>query len=226
MGQAIGEILAPAVGVALSPMPIVAVILMLFTPRARQTGPAFAIGWVLGLVVVVGIVLLVADPANMADEENNPSTTSAIIHLVLGLALVFLAFKQWQGRPKEGEEPEMPKWMQSIDKITPVVALGFGALMSGLNPKNLIFDIAAGTSIAQAGLSTAEEIVAMLVFVVLASVTVAGVVIWYLIAGKSAEAKLDAMKTWLTHNNAVVMAVLLLVIGVSQVGKGIGGLFG
>ena len=55
-------------------------------------------------------------------------------------------------------------------------------------------------------------------------VSVGGVVIWYLIAGKSAEAKLDLMKVWLTRNNAVVMAVLLLVLGVSQVGKGIGGL--
>jgi len=225
LGQAIGEILAPAVGVALSPMPVVAVILMLFTPRARQTGPAFAAGWVLGLIVVVGIVLLLADPADLADSENNPSTASAVIHLVLGLALVFLAVRQWQGRPKEGEEPEMPKWMQSIDKITPAVAFGFGALMSGVNPKNLIFDIAAGTSIAQAGLSTGSEIVAMFVFVVLASVTVAGVVIWYLIAGKSAEAKLTELKGWLTRNNATVMAVLLLVIGVSQVGKGIGRLF-
>jgi len=42
----------------------------------------------------------------------------------------------------------MPTWMQSIDKITPPLAFGFGALMSGLNPKNLIFAVAAGTSIA------------------------------------------------------------------------------
>jgi threonine/homoserine/homoserine lactone efflux protein len=96
--------------------------------------------------------------------------------------------------------------------------------MSGINPKNLIFDVAAGTSIAQAGLSTGEQIVVMLVFTVLASISVVGVVIWYLIAGKSAEARLDLMNVWLTRNNAVVMAVLLLVFGVSQVGKGIGGL--
>jgi len=51
-------------------------------------------------------------------------------------------------------------------------------------------------------------------------------VIWYLIAGKNAEVKLNEVKGWLTKNNAVVMAVLLLVLGVSQVGKGIGGLFG
>jgi hypothetical protein len=38
-------------------VPIIAVILMLATPRARSTGSAFAIGWVAGLVVVSVIVL-------------------------------------------------------------------------------------------------------------------------------------------------------------------------
>ncbi len=83
------------------------------------------------------------------------------------------------------------------------------------------------TSIAQADTSTGGRILALIVFVLIASVTVGGVVIWYLIAGKSAAAKLNEVKGWLMRrNNAVVMAVLLLVLGVSQVGKGIGGLFG
>jgi hypothetical protein len=55
--QAVGGLLPSAVGVALSPVPIIAVILMLATPRARSTGSAFAIGWVAGLVVVSVIVL-------------------------------------------------------------------------------------------------------------------------------------------------------------------------
>lgn len=35
---------------------------------------------------------------------------------------------------------------------------------------------------------------------------------------------LDSLRGWLTQNNATVMAVLLLVIGVVLLGKGIGGL--
>jgi hypothetical protein len=33
---------------------------------------------------------------------------------------------------------------------------------------------------------------------------------------------LESLRTWLVHNNATVMAVLLLVIGVVVIGKGIG----
>jgi hypothetical protein len=35
---------------------------------------------------------------------------------------------------------------------------------------------------------------------------------------------LESLRGWLVHNNATVMAVLLLVIGVSVIGKGIGNL--
>ena len=226
MGEAIGAILTPAVGVALSPLPIVAVILMLFSAKARTNGPAFVLGWVIGLAVVLTIVLAAAGPAGMADAEEDLSAASGLIHLLLGLALLALAFQQWRQRPREGEAPAMPKWMRSIDSVTPVVAFGLGAFLSGLNPKNLIFDISAGTSIAQAGLSTGEEILVAIVFIVLASVSVAGPVIWYLLAQEQAARTLDVVKGWLERNNATVMMVLLGVLGVSQIGKGLPGLFG
>ena len=45
MGEAIGQVLPMAVGVALSPIPIIAVVLMLVTPRAKVNGPMFIVGW-------------------------------------------------------------------------------------------------------------------------------------------------------------------------------------
>jgi hypothetical protein len=40
MGAAIGDILPLAVGVAISPVPVIAIVLMLGTPRARSNGLA------------------------------------------------------------------------------------------------------------------------------------------------------------------------------------------
>jgi len=59
MGEAIGQSLPLAVGVALSPLPIIAVVLMLTSPRARANGPAFVLGWLIGLGVVGALVLAV-----------------------------------------------------------------------------------------------------------------------------------------------------------------------
>ena len=48
MGRATGDFLPSAVGVAISPLPIVAVVLMLVTPRGRVDGPVFLVGWLVG----------------------------------------------------------------------------------------------------------------------------------------------------------------------------------
>ena len=44
MGGAISEVLPFAIGVAISPVPIIAVILVLFSARARANGTMFLIG--------------------------------------------------------------------------------------------------------------------------------------------------------------------------------------
>jgi Sap, sulfolipid-1-addressing protein len=62
--------------------------------------------------------------------------------------------------------------------------------------------------------------------VVIASLSIAVPVIYYLIGGESAKKTLDGWKAWLGANNATVMAVLLLVIGVVLGGKGLGALIG
>jgi Sap, sulfolipid-1-addressing protein len=225
MGEAIGASLPAAIGVAISPLPIVAVILMLLSARARTNGPAFAVGWVLGMAVVFAIVFVLTDPADVENSSTETSTTASVIQLIIGLLLLFLAYRQFAGRPKAGETPDMPKWMQSIDTMKPAVAFGLGALMSAINPKNLLLDVAGATAIAQIDTGWGSKIGAAIVFIIIASVSVGGIVIWFLVAGKSAEEKLNQLKGWLLQNNAMVMAVLLFVFGIVTFGKGFGGLF-
>ena len=63
----------------------------------------------------------------------------------------------------------------------------------------------------------------MAVFTVLASSTVVVPVVGYLSARDRMAAPLERLRAWLTQNNAAVMAVLLVVLGVALIGKGIGG---
>ena len=99
-----------------------------------------------------------------------------------------------------------------------------GCLLSGVNPKNLTLCIAAGVSLGSADLSTDDVVIAAVVFVVIASLSVAGPVLAYLAARSRMQKPLDELRGWLTLHNAAVMSVLLLVIGVSILGKGLGGL--
>jgi threonine/homoserine/homoserine lactone efflux protein len=222
VGQAIGDLLPSAVGVALSPVPIIAVILMLGTPRARSNGPAFAVGWVLGLVVVSVIVLAAASGAD--DPDSGASTSADTVKLVLGLVFLVMALRQWRGRPREGEEPTMPKWMSALNEFGAGKSFGLGAVLSGVNPKNLALTLAAAASIAQARLDGAESAAAVAVFVVLASLTVAGPVIFFLLAGDAASKPLASIKAFMSEHNAVIMMVVLLVLGAKLLGNGISGL--
>ena len=222
LGQAIGDLLPTAVGVALSPIPIVAVVLMLGTPKARSNGPAFAIGWVAGLVIVSVIVLLVAGDADQADSGS--SDVVNIVKLAFGLLLLRIAVQQWRGRPKSGEEPTLPTWMAAIDEFRPGKSLGLGALLSGVNPKNLALTAAAAATIAQAGLSGGETTVAVAVFVVIGSVTVAGPVLVYLLMGDKAAHLLATMKGFMSAYNNVIMMIVCLVLGAKLIGNGIAGL--
>jgi threonine/homoserine/homoserine lactone efflux protein len=222
MGQAIGDLLPSAAGVALSPVPIIAVILMLGTPRARSNGSAFGVGWILGLTVVSVIVLVAAGGADDAD-----STTSATVDwITLGLGAVFLlmARRQWRARPRPGVESEMPRWMAAVDRFSGGRSLVLGAALSGVNPKNLALTLAASASIAQAGLSGGETTLAVAIFVVIGSLTVVGPVVFYLVAPDRAVGPLESIKQFMTEHNAVIMMIVLVVLGAKLIGQGISGL--
>lgn len=220
MSQGIAEVLTFAVGVAVSPVPIIAVILMLFSSRAKVNGPMFLLGWGSALTIVSFAVYFLSD-AGDPSTSSGASDTISWGTLVLGALMLALAVRNWQKRPAPGEVPDMPKWMDGIDDLKPVKALAFGVLLAGVNPKNLILTVGASTGLAQLGLETADAVVSLIVFVAIGSLSIAVPVIYYLVGGDRARAKLDEMKAWLTTHNDAVMAVLFLVFGVKLIAEAI-----
>jgi len=222
MGEAVGQILPMAVGVALSPVPIIAVILMLVTRQARVNGPAFIIGWLIGLAIIGIVVIGILGGAGSSSGE--PAMWVLWLELVLGLLLLLVAWRQFGTRPHAGETAAVPKWMGAIDAFTLAKALGAGVLLSGLNPKNLLLGVGAAATIAQLGISTGEQAVAYVVFALIATIGVAAPVVIYFALGDRAPAVLDRMKGWMGQNNAVIMTILCLIIGVKLIGQALGGL--
>jgi threonine/homoserine/homoserine lactone efflux protein len=223
VAEAIGQVLSLGVGVALSPVPIIAVVLMLGTPRARSNGPAFLLGWVFGLAAVGAVVLVVAGGAG-ANEDAEPATWVDVVKIALGVLLALVAVKQWRGRPRAGDEGEMPKWMHTIDSFTPGRSLGIAAALSGINPKNLLLTVGAAAAIVQTGIDTGEQAIALGVFVLVGTFGPGIPVAIYFALGARAKRLLDDLKAWMGTHNAAIMAVLCLVIGVKLIGDGISGL--
>ena len=114
--------------------------------------------------------------------------------------------------------------MGTIDSFTAGKSLGIGVLLSAVNPKNLAMSVAAGLAIAQAGIPTGQEAVALIIYVLIAASTVLGPVIVYFAMGDRAATILGGWRKWLEENNAVVTAVVLLVLAAVLIGQGITGL--
>ena len=220
MGSVIGAILPLAIGIAISPIPIIAAILMLLSPKARGTSVGFLLGWIVGILVAVTIFTLVSSvlPDGGSDESK---PIHGIIQIVLGAGLLFLALRQWRSRPEPGTDPALPKWMSAIDTMNAGKGFGLGFLLAAVNPKNLLLGASAGVTIGSAGLPVGSIAVVIGVFTVIAAASVAIPVIAYLVFPKRMSAPLESLRKWLVHNNATVMAVLLLVIGFVLIGKGI-----
>jgi threonine/homoserine/homoserine lactone efflux protein len=226
VGSAIGGSLPLAVGVAVSPVPIIAVVLMLTTRRGRVNGPVFVLGWLCGLAVVGTIVLCVVGPSGSSGSSGSPATWVSWAKIVLGVLLLLVAARQFRGRPVDGETAAMPKWMAAVDTIKPPAAFGLAAVLAGVNPKNLLMAVGGAAAIAQTGISGGQQAVAYAIFALIGTLGVGIPVGIYFALGDRSAHILGGLKDWMSRNNAVIMAVLCLVIGVKLIGDAIGGLVG
>jgi threonine/homoserine/homoserine lactone efflux protein len=222
MWQAIGETLPAAMGVALSPFPVIAIVLVLGSPHAVRNGVAFMTGWLVGLCGLAALALYVFDAADEPDSTGN--TLIDILRVVVGALMLLRAVQKWRGRPRRGEEPEMPKWMAGIAEVSAPRALRLGVLLGGLNPKNLALLMSATTSIAALGLHGTDAAVAVGWFVLLGSSTVIGAVVVRAVGGEDAAEPLDAVKRFMIANNTVIMMIVLLLLGAKILGDGLAGL--
>ena len=143
-------------------------------------------------------------------------------NIALGVVLLALARRNWRKRPAPGEEAAMPKWLATVESVSPVKALGLGVALAAVNPKNLILTAGAAAGLAQVpgpvddgrrrrhrGVRRDRQPHHRRPGGLRAGRRGAG------------KATLDSAKAWLTAHNAAVMGVLFLVFGVDLIAKGL-----
>ena len=113
--------------------------------------------------------------------------------------------------------------MRALDDFHWPKALGAGLVLSAANPKNLLLAVAGAAVIAQAGLSGGEEAASLAIFVLIGTIGVAAPVVLFFALGARSRDVLDRLRGWLAAHNAVIMAVLLIVIGAKILGDAISG---
>jgi Sap, sulfolipid-1-addressing protein len=224
MIEVLFEIIPYAVGIAISPVPIITVILSLFSTRAGWNGTAFLLGWALGILVVCIPVLIYTEGAKVTTVAD-PSRMASVIRVILGSLLLIAAVRRWLKRPKSPEEIKVPKWLMMIEVISPVKVLLVGFFFAVLtNPKNFALTVAGSLPIANSLLPVPMKSVLVTAFILVSSLGIATPVSLYFMAGESAKRILNNWKTWLVANNSAVMAIMFLIFGIIIFSEGMRGL--
>jgi len=219
MRQVIGEILPLAVVVMVSPINIIAAILLLFSPRPVPAAAAYLVGFAAGVGAVLVAFDLVAEQVDWSSSD--ASRGGALLRLALGVWLLVAAVKKLRKRGATDGPPELPPRMRGISSMAPGRAATTGLAIGALNPKNLAMALASALAIGAAGLSGGESALVIAVYVVLASVGVAAPLVVTLALGDRSPPVLETWRDWLARNNDVVMAVLYFVFAAVLIGNGI-----
>ena len=214
---AIGDSIPMAAGIALSPLPI-AIVLTILQSERPSNAPAFLLGWVSG-IFGIGVIVFMMPGLDTAAGE--PTPLSGWLRLLLGCILLGLAVWKWRRRPSADDAVEVPKMLSRLDTISGGKAVSVGFMASALNPKNLVLTFAAAAAIDASMATPSQQIVALTIYTVVASLSVVIPTISYSLFTDQIQPVLADWKDWLIRNNAVVVSVLLVVFGVLIIGYGL-----
>ena len=96
-----------------------------------------------------------------------------------------------------------------------------GFLLSAINPKNLLLTFAGAASIYASKATPSQQAIALIVYAVVASLSVALPIIGYRLFTERVQSVLADWKDWLLRNNAAVVTALLIVFGALIIGSGL-----
>ena len=221
MRQVIGDVLPFAVVVMVSPINIVAAILLLFSKRPLLNASCYLVGFVVGLTLVIGGLTVLANAIGLVSGSDR-SRGASVFLLALGAALIIVAVRKFHRRPGPDEPASLPEWMDGIAGFSARRSFAIGAAIGAGNPKNIAVALGTSVAVSSAGLTTAQQVVVLVVYIFLACLGVAAPIVTMLVLGDRAGAVLVGWKAWLTRNNSTMMAVIYLFFGIFLIGKNLG----
>lgn len=222
MRSVVGDLLPLALVVAVSPINIVAAILLLFSKRPIANATVYLLGFILGVAAMLSGLTALADVIGLSPETDRSRGASALL-LALGLFLIVAGVRKFFQRPGPEEKADQPGWMKGIADFGAGRSFLVGVSVGALNPKNIAVAFASAVVVATAQLPVGQQVGVIAIYTLIASIGVATPIVAALALGDRSESVLSGWREWLDRNNGTVMAVIYLFFGVILLGKGIAG---
>jgi Sap, sulfolipid-1-addressing protein len=210
--ELLSSLVAPALAIAVNPVPIMASVTLLTTAHGKRNALYFiATMWVI-MLAVGAVTITIAG----SSTSSSTSTGGAAIEAAFGLIFLAAAVQQWLTKPVEGKDPG---WMKALDKtglvagVTLAVSLtNYALLTTGVD------------DIARSGLSKSAQIGALVFFVAIATSTIVLPLLVYLVRPAWARKQLGRLRDWLMRHSRVILITVFALMGVLFVAEGVNGL--
>ncbi|MCU7820672.1 GAP family protein [Kitasatospora sp. DSM 101779] len=198
--------------ITLGPLHNSAFILLLSSQRGARKGLAFLLSWLANLVAVVVCVLLLTGGTPPA-HHSTASTAADAAELAIGVGLAGYGGYRHR-RPPRPHGP--PRWTARVDQASLGTAAGLAWL---LQPWALVG--AGAAVVVDADLSSLADWIALAVYCLLATLSLAVMEVYALRAPAAADARLNALRTWLAQHQERLIVTLSLVAGLYLTARGI-----
>lgn len=205
-----------AIGGSIAPPLLLLTILFLGSQRPLPNAGALMLGYftTCAVIGISGITLF-------GGAEDAVSTVGRVISVTVGVLLLVLGLRTVLAPPDPDSTP--PKWMESINSMSPPRAFGFGMVLFPLQVKNLAIFFACVNLIIASSLSPQGSIVALMLVLVIFAIPVLVLIGLYAAAPQRASEMLGSLRAWMEKNNRPVTLVICLVVGAFFLVRGLWG---
>jgi hypothetical protein len=195
-----------AIGGSVAPPLLLLTILFLSSQRPLPNASALALGY-FTTCAVIGISGLLL----FGGAESTVATVGRIISATVGALLIILGLRSMLDSSDPDASP--PRWMESINAMSPPRAFGFGMALFPLQVKNLAIFVACLNLIIASSLRPRGSIVALMLVLVIFAIPVLVLMGLYAAVPQRATTMLGSFQAWMGRHNRAITVAICFVLG-------------
>lgn len=211
MFEALSKSFPMALGLAFSPLPSIAIVMLLMTPKAKRNAPFFLVGWILGILAIGALIILLP---KVVSYEGVLIDTPDSVKIIFGILVLVAIYPIWSRRPKQGAPIKIPKIFVSIDKFGVKRSFFLGFMLSGVNIKNMALTSSGAAHIRTSSLDdNFTAFLALTIFSIIGSFSILLPTSIYFLSTEKMDRLFLNWRNWLIINKSNIIIVILLIFG-------------
>lgn len=209
------NLLILGIATTISPLFVIAAVLMMSESEKVRTSWAAAFGWAVSIGVCCAAMVVLGGVVHDSGSAHRKHWWFGAIDLAIGLVVAYFALREFR-RSRSNADRDLPRWMNRVGTMSVITAFGLGLFL----PANVLA-YAAGSEIVQQHFHGAEKWVAVALYVAIGSMLELLPVLYLTVRPMSRERLLSTWHRWLDNHWEQVLVVLFGVVSVFLIVKGV-----